>query len=85
MNTTASIEFTKQNGEVILTETYPTELQAQNAFEEISAIRWPMTFKGLRINASEWFPSVYDGTMRLIVTDNANGNRYERRELCRHL
>jgi len=83
MYTTASIEFTKQNGEVILTENYPTELQAQKAFDEISAIRWPMTFKGLRINASEWFPSMYSGTMRLIVTDKRTCYRYVRRELCR--
>lgn len=83
--TTATIEFTKQSGEVVLTETYANELQAQNAFDEISELRWPMTYKGLRINASEHFRSVYEGTMRLIVTNNMTGERYERRELCRCL
>lgn len=77
------IEFTKQSGEIVLVEGFPTELQAQNYFDELSQISWPKTYKGLRINASEYPVSMREGSMRLIV-ENQHGT-FCRRELFRNI
>ena len=79
----ARIEFTKQSGETVLSETFATELQAQNHFDDISAIRWPNTYKGMRINATEFPVSMREGSMRLIV-ENQHGT-FCRRELFRNI
>lgn len=77
------IEFTTQSGEIVLAECFATELQAQNYFDTLSQIRWPNTYKGLRINASEYPVSMREGSMRLIV-ENQHGI-FCRRELFRNI
>lgn len=77
------IEFTSQSGEIVLTENFATELQAQNHFDTVSQIRWPNTYKGIRINASEFPVSMREGSMRLIAV-NHHGE-FCRRELFRNM
>lgn len=74
------IDFTKLSGEVILSETYPTELIAQNAFDGLESIKWPQTYKGLTLNLSE-YPEGRIGSVSLVVV--RNNNEYIRRELYR--
>ena len=82
----ARIEFTKESGEVILTEPFSTELQAQNHFNYLESIFWPNTYEGLTMNLSE-YPEGRIGSVRLIatVTNDVTGNEsdYTRRELYR--
>ena len=77
------IEFTSQSGEIVLTENFATELQAQNHFDTVSQIRWPNTYKGIRINASEYPVSMREGSIRLVV-ENQHGT-FCRRELFRNI
>lgn len=60
------IEITKESGEVILTESFATELAAHEKFEEIEAIRYPLTYKGLTMNLSE-YPEGRVGSVRVVV------------------
>ncbi|MCA6431218.1 MAG: hypothetical protein IM613_17420 [Cytophagales bacterium] len=75
------IEITKESGEVVHTESHPTELIAQESFDQIETIRHPKTYKGMAINLSE-YPESRIGSVRLVVIDG-RGNRFVRRELYR--
>lgn len=77
------IEFTSQSGEIVLTENFATELQAQNHFDVIAEIKWPNTYKGMVINATEYPVSMREGSMRLIAV-NHHGE-FCRRELFRNM
>lgn len=77
----ALIEFTKESGEVLLTERYSTEQMAQEEFDRLATVKWPYTHKGLVLNLSE-FPEGRIGSVRLIAVSNT-GERFERRELFR--
>lgn len=76
------IEFTKESGEVVLTENFASELLAQRAFDELQEVRWPKTYKGLTLNLSEYFTGGNIGSVRLIVETSTK--RFERRELFRN-
>jgi len=78
----AEIEFTKESGEVVLIESYPSEFSAQVAFDELEKIRYPMTYKGLTMNLSEYDNAGTIGAVQLVVTSET-GKRFERRELFR--
>lgn len=80
MKTEFKIEITKLSGEVVLTKYFSSELDAQNNFDKLSEIKWPLTYEGLTMNLSE-YPESRTGSVRLIV-DNANGT-FIRRELYR--
>jgi hypothetical protein len=82
MSTTARIEILKESGEVVLTERFATELQAQNSFDQIASTRWPTTYKGLVINTTEYFTGGNIGRIRLIA-ENKHGE-FTRRELFRN-
>lgn len=60
------IEITSLSGDIEETVYFSTELQAQNHFDEIAKIKWPMTYKGHVINASEYPSSVMIGSIRLV-------------------
>lgn len=77
------IEFTSLSGEIVLTECFATELQAQNHFDAVAQIRWPHTYKSLRINVTEFPVAMRAGSMRLIV-ENKHGI-FCRRELFRNV
>jgi hypothetical protein len=76
----ARIEITKESGEIIAVENCLSELSAQQLFDELDAIKYPNTFKGLTMNLSEYEANNI-GTVRLIAI--VNNNEYERRELFR--
>lgn len=78
----ARIEVTKESGEVILTENFHTELSAQNAFDELEKIRYPLSYKGISMNLSEWDNAGTIGVVRLIAV-HESGKEFERRELFR--
>ena len=78
----AVIEITKQSGEVVRTLDYLYESSAQNQFDKLAEIRWPMTYEGLVMNLSESGSSPYIGTVRLVAI-SPKGERYVRRELYR--
>ena len=60
------IEITSEAGCIKETIYFSTELQAQNEFDEIAKIKWPHTYKGYVINASE-YPDGMIGSIRLVV------------------
>lgn len=75
------IEYKKESGEIVLVETFPTELIAQNHFDYLETIKYPMTYKGLTMNLSE-YPEGRIGSVHLVV-QNDHGKNFERRELFR--
>lgn len=77
----AIIEITKESGEILNAEKFPTELGAQQTFDEMEKIRYPLAWKGLYMNLSEW-PEGNIGSVRLVAIDD-KGERYIRRELYR--
>jgi hypothetical protein len=78
-----TIEIKKESGEVILEESFSTELAGQNHFDHLESIRFPMTYKGLTLNLSDHFTGGNIGSVVLVVT-NYKGDRFERRELFRN-
>lgn len=79
---TVKIEFCNAAGAVLIEEKYSTELQAQNAFDKLHEVRYPMTYKGLTLNLGEYYTGGNIGFVRLRV-DNQHGS-YIRRELFRN-
>lgn len=76
----AYIEFTRESGEVVLTQRFSHENIAQEEFNKLELIRSPRTYQGLTLNLSE-YPEGRIGSVRLVV--EFDGERYERRELYR--
>lgn len=76
------IEICKASGEVILTENFASELSAQNHFDFLSEIKYPLTYKGISMNLTEYFTGGNKGFVRLRV-ENQHGT-FIRRELFRN-
>lgn len=79
---TFKIIFRSESGNIAIEESYATEFQAQCAFDEIADIKYPMTYKGLTINSSEFYTGGNIGRMTLEVTNQFG--TFERRELFRN-
>lgn len=77
-----TVAITNESGAIIWSKNFITELAAQNAFDEISTIKSPLTFEKFTINASEFFTGGNIGSLKLIV-ENQHGYLI-RRELFRN-
>lgn len=83
MKTINIIEFTKESGEVILSEKFSFELTAQKQFKKLESIKWPKKYKGLTMNLSEYYAGGGNiGTVRLVV--ESENKRFVKRELYRN-
>lgn len=75
------IEFTKESGQIILTEEFQYETIAQQHFDKLEEIKYPNTYKQITLNLSE-YPEGRVGSVRLVYI-NKSGERFVRRELFR--
>ena len=77
------VEITKESGEIVETERFPSEFAAHSHFEQLEKIRYPNTYKGYTLNLSEYFTGGTIGSARVVVVNKISGDRYLRRELYR--
>lgn len=77
------IEFTKESGEVILTENASSELSADRLLDNLYEFnRGSKKYKNLVLNLSEFGHSAHIGKVRLVAI-NDKGDRFIRREFYR--